>query len=121
MFQQHEGSKEMKKVNTLIAVLLTTASLHSYADSGASNNGSAASKHSALAASHGVVGSAKVGSAVVATPLLIAGGLGHIAGESGKQLMDAAFSDEPLEVTDKTITAAPSPKGVMKINQPETL
>lgn len=111
----------MKLTNKVFAVLVASTSLHSYADSGASENGSAASRHSVLAAAHGTVASVQVGSAVIATPLLVVGSVGNVAGESGVKLLDMTFDNKPLEVTDKTITAAPAPKDAMKINQPEKL
>lgn len=96
-------------------------SLHSFANSGASQNASAASKHSALAASHGTVASAKLGSAVIATPLIVVGAIGNVSLQAGNSLMNNAVSTTPLEVTDKTITAAPSPAQIMKVNKQETL
>lgn len=49
----------MKTLNKVLLITLTMTSLQAFADSGASQNGSAASKHSALAVSHGTVASAK--------------------------------------------------------------
>lgn len=96
-------------------------SLQSYADSGVSQNASAASKHSALAASHGTVASAKLGSAVVATPLIVVGAIGNVALQAGNALMKNAVATTPLEITEKTITTAPSPAQIMKVNQQEHL
>lgn len=96
-------------------------SLQSYADSGVSQNASAASKYSALAASHGTAASAKLGSAVVATPLIIVGVIGNVALHVGSALMKNAVATTPLEITEKTITAAPSPAQIMKVNQQEHL
>ena len=111
----------MKTLKQIILITLTMTSLQSFADSGASQNASAASKHSALAASHGTVASAKLGSAVLATPLIIVGAIGNISQQVGNALMENALSTAPLEITDKTITAAPSPAQIMKINQTEKL
>jgi hypothetical protein len=111
----------MKTLNKVLLIILTTTSLQSFAESGASKNASAASKYSALAASHGTVTSAKLGSAIVATPLIIVGAIGSISLKTGKVLMENAFSNTPLEITDKTITAAPSPAQMMKANQQESL
>lgn len=111
----------MKTLNKVLLILLTTTSLPSFADSGASKNASAASKHSALAASHGTVASAKLGSAIVATPLIIVGAIGSISLKTGKALMENALSTTPLKITEKTITAAPSPAQMMKANQQEEL
>jgi len=111
----------MKTLNKVLLIILTTTSLQSFAESGASQNASAASKHSALAASHGTVASAKLGSAVIATPLIIVGTIGSISLKTGKALMENALSTTPLEITDKTITAAPSPAQMIKANKQETL
>lgn len=92
------------------------------AEGGASaNNASAASKHSALAASHGTKASAQIGSAVVATPLIIAGAVGQVSLSTGEKLMENATDQAPLKITDKTITTTPSPKDVMKTKQEESL
>ncbi len=111
----------MNTLNKVILILLTTTSLQSFADSGASQNASAASKHSALAASHGSVASAKLGSAILATPLVIIGAIGSVSLKAGNELMENALSTTPLEITEKTITTAPSPAQIMKINQQEKL
>jgi len=111
----------MKILHKVLFILLTTTSLQSFADSGASENASAASKHSALAASHGTVASAKLGSAVIATPLIIVGAIGNVSLKSGNALLKNALSTTPLEITEKTITAAPSPAQMMKANQQEKL
>ena len=111
----------MKTLNKVLLIILTTTSLQSFAESGASKNASAASKHSALAASHGTVASAKLGSAVLATPLIIIGAVGNVSLKAGKALMENALSTTPLEITEKTITAAPSPAQIMKANKQETL
>lgn len=100
----------MKTLNKVLLIALTMTSFHSLADSGASQNASAASKHSALAASHGALASAKIGSAVIATPLIIAGSVGNVSLQAGSTLMKNAVENKPLEITDKTITAAPSPQ-----------
>lgn len=111
----------MKTLNKVLLITLSITSLQSFADSGASQNGSAASKHSALAASHGTVASAKLGSAVIATPLIVVGAIGNASMQAGNALMENAVSTTPLEVTDKTITAAPSPAQIMKANKQESL
>ena len=107
----------MKTLNKILLITLTMTSLQSFADSGASKNASAASKHSALAVAHGTVATAKLGSAVIATPLIIAGGIGHVSLQAGNALMENAISTTPLEITDKTITAAPSPVQIMEVNK----
>lgn len=111
----------MKTLNKVLLITLTMTSLQAFADSGASQNGSAASKHSALAVSHGTVASAKQGSAVIATPLIFVGAIGNVSLQAGNALMENAISTTPLEITDKTITAAPSPAQIMKVNKQENL
>ena len=96
----------MKTCNIMLSLVITVSSMQSFANSGASEHGSAASKHSALVASHGTAASAKVGSAVLATPLIVVG---------------AHAVAEPLEITDKTITVALSPKQMMKTAVTEEL
>lgn len=87
-----------------------------FANSGASNNISVASKHSALTVSHGALASVKVGSAVAATPLLVVGTIAEGSKKLGENLMEFATDDQAFEVTDKTITAAPSPAQAMNEN-----
>ena len=111
----------MKILNKVLLITLTMTSLQSFADSGASQNASNASKHSALAAAHGTIASAKLGSAMIATPLIVVGAIGNVSLQAGNALMEKAVSTTPLEVTDKTITAAPSPAQIMKANQQENL
>jgi len=107
-------------MNTLHKILITTfavMSLQVSANSGASQNTSAASKHSALAVAHGSKASTQVASAVIATPLLVVGAVGHVSLKAGTALMEHAVTNEPLEITPKTITVAPSPKQVMLLNE----
>lgn len=108
----------MKTFNNVLMMILAVTSTQSFANGG-SDNASAASKHSVLAASHGVVASAKVGSAVVAVPLIVAGSVGQVSQHTGSKLMEAAVNDTPLTITEKTITAAPSPKQIMAATQEE--
>jgi hypothetical protein len=120
LFTKPKGNK-MKTLNKVLLILLTSTSLQSFADSGASQNTSAASKHSVLAASHGTVASAKLGSAVIAIPLIIVGAIGDVSLKAGNELLENALSTMPLEITEKTITAAPSPAQMMKVDQQEKL
>lgn len=110
----------MKTRNIILSLVITVSSMQSFANSGASEHGSAASKHSALAASHGTAASVKVGSAVLATPLIFVGAVGQVSQQLGTKLMAHAVA-EPLEITDKTITVAPSPKQMMKTAVTEEL
>ena len=106
----------MNALNKIILITLTLTSLHATANSGASQNASAASKHSALAVKHGSVATAKLGSAVIATPLIIVGEIGKVSSEVGMALMENSAA--PLEITEKTITVTtPTPAEMMKLNQ----
>ena len=111
----------MKTLNKVLFITLTMTSLQSFAGSGVSQNASAASKHSVLAVSHGVVASAKVASAIIATPLIVVGAIGGVSMKAGNALMDKAISTTPLEITEKTITATPSPAQIMKVDKREAL
>jgi hypothetical protein len=111
------------KTRNLIAVatlLLAGQSNIAYANnaSAASQHSGAASKHSVLSAYHGSAATVKVGSAIVAVPFVVAGVVGSISLNIGTELMDSASSgfteNGPLEITDKTITTAPSPKEAMR-------
>ncbi len=50
---------------------------------------------------------------MLATPLIVTGSVGQVSLKLGTKLMADAVA-EPLEITDKTITVAPSPKQMMK-------
>ena len=112
---------------TCIGILLTSFS--SFAEPASEHSGKA-SKHSALALSHGIAGSAQVASAAVAVPLVVVGSVALSAGiasvELGKGLSKVASSKASqvkrakhikLEVTEITITVDRSPAQAMKVNQ----
>ena len=112
---------------TCVSVLLT--SFATFAEPSA-NHSSKASKHSALALSHGVAGSAQVASAAVAIPLLVTGSVALSAGAASvalaEGLSDATTSKarkvQPakhvaLEVTEITITVDRSPDQAIKDKQ----
>lgn len=107
----------MKTLYKILVTTLAVMSLQVSANSGASNNMSTASKHSALAASHATKASVQVAGAVIAMPLLVVGAIGTVSLEAGTALMEKAVMSEPLEITSKTITVAPSPQEAMKINK----
>jgi uncharacterized membrane protein len=97
-----------------LATILTLTSCVSLANSGASQNLSAASKHSVLSVTHGIKASGQVVSGVVAVPLLVVGQVGSASLATGEALMDHAVASEPLTVTEMTITADPTPAKTMQ-------
>lgn len=104
--------------------LVSLLSLPAYAESGSVHHSGQASKHSVLAVAHGVGDSAKVASAVVAVPIIVAGGVSLAAGSTavaigesignGAQHLSShhhrhATHTGPLKITEITITADPAP------------
>ena len=114
----------MNILKTLIVTSLVVSSFNSFAESGASDHASQASKHSALSVYHGSAATAKLGSAVVAVPLIVGGTVALSTGlalESSSQSTTKVEKNAPLKITEKTITAAPSPKEMMKTSNDESL
>lgn len=109
----------MKSIKLVITLFTVSSSTVSLAISGASENISAASKHSVLSISHGVNASGQIVSGVVAVPLLVVGHIGSISMVSGEALMKNAIGSEVLTVTDITITADPAPHIAMENNEEE--
>jgi len=107
--------KPFKKVILLSLALSSTLTANSAFASDSVSHASKASKHSVLAVSHGLASTAKVASAAVAVPLLVVGSVGVVSGAAGSTLMTSAINhNEPLTITEITITADPSPKAQMK-------
>lgn len=102
-------NKSTKRV--ALFTLLTVCALPAMA---ASQNASKAAEHSALAAGHSTVAGAQVVSAAVATPLVVLGEIGKAAGKTGEKMLDFAFDDAPLEISDDTIIADPAPRQHMQ-------
>lgn len=76
-----------------------------------------ASKHSILTVSHGVAGSAKVVSAVVAIPLVIAASTAEVSKISSQNLSSGESPQNRTQVlvlTDKVVTADPSPRNFLQ-------
>jgi hypothetical protein len=80
----------------------------------ASQNASKAAEHSALAAGHSATAGAQVVSAAVATPLVVAGEVGKVAGKTGEKMLEFALDDAPLEISDDTVVADPAPRQQMR-------
>ncbi|MEH6444538.1 MAG: hypothetical protein V7784_11625 [Oceanospirillaceae bacterium] len=106
----------MQSINNKIMTIVTLALFSSFAVAapGSSNHSAQASKHSALAGSHMVVGTAKVAASVVALPLIVVGAVGAASAAAGSALLESAQGYEPLEVTDIVITQDPSPTQAMQ-------
>jgi hypothetical protein len=97
---------------TLILTLSLGATVLYAEDS--TQNASEAGKHSTLATSEGITASTKIASGVVAVPLIVSGGSAQASTAAGDTSMQQAGSEEPLEITEKTVTADPAPQTVMK-------
>lgn len=107
--------------NIALFATLSILSLPTLAESGSVEHSGQASKHSVLALSDGAGSVTKVGSAVVATPILVVGGLSLAAGSTitsaGESLANNAQNvsghhhtqSNKLVVTEITITADPAP------------
>ncbi len=119
----------MKTLSYLTCVSVLLTSMTTFAEPSTNHSGKA-SKHSALALSHGVKGSAQVASAAVAVPLVVAGsvalsagaasiemseGLSKVASSKATQVKHAKKIE--LEVTEITITVDRAPDQVMKDKQ----
>lgn len=99
---------------TLIALsLLLVATSGSSLAADSIGNAGIASQQSGQALKHGALASGQVVSATVAVPLVVVGEVGKAAGKAGEGLMEFAI-DQPLEVSDTTITADPAPALVMQ-------
>ncbi len=106
----------MKNLHTFIAttataLLLTATQCAMAADS--IGNTSTALKYSGQAIKHGAIASGQLVSGAVAVPLVVVGEAGKLSGKAGETLMNIATDSEPLEISDTSITAAPSPADVM--------
>lgn len=76
-------------------------------------NASTALKHSGQAIKHGAIASGQLVSGAVAVPLVVVGEAGKLSGKAGETLMNIATDNEPLDISDTSVTAAPSPAAVM--------
>ena len=109
----------MKIISIITLATTLVLSVSTAHAKGASENASAASKHSVLAASHGLKASGQIASGVVAIPLLAAGSIGALSTSAGSALIDVASGskNDELEITDRTITADRSPAEMMKLKK----
>ncbi|MFT4654372.1 MAG: hypothetical protein ACJA0G_002514 [Kangiellaceae bacterium] len=129
----------MKTISTLCtrALLLTSFTASAFlvatpvaAQGGSVHHSGQASKHTVLALGHAASSAAKVATAVVAAPILVAGGLSFAAGStalvigdsivgSNKRVSIHTHNDGPLEITNIVITADPAPNEVTTKSQPQ--
>ena len=117
----------MKLTTIALVLTLTVTSVTVQANDSTQHSGQA-SKHSVLAVSHGVVSTAKVASAVVAVPLVIAGSVALtgvvVSANAGASIVDATSNHThygPLVITETTITADPAPNKVIIIQKEKTV
>jgi len=76
-----------------------------------------ASYHASSSAAYALVASGQVVSAAAAVPFAIAGSVGAVSNEIANDLIDAATTPpgKPLEITDITVMAGPSPDEALHI------
>ena len=70
-------------------------------------------KHSTLAVGHSVVTTAQVASVAVAVPLVVAGSVGVASVAAADSLHTKAVKNEPIEISEVTVTADPAPNKVL--------
>lgn len=105
----------IKSIVSMVMVLFLTCSA-SFAQgtySGqAVKHSVAASTNASKAAGNAIAGSAQVVSGVAAVPLIV---VGSVVQKTGEGLWDAATQpvDGPLEISDETVSAGPSPEAAM--------
>ena len=116
-------NKDLKMKNLKLSVILISLLSHgAFAKGGPSDNASKASEHSVYAVGHTAASGAQVASAVVAVPLLVVGSVGAVSVAAGSELLDSArkssrkpkHCDEPLTISDVTITVTHNPADQMK-------
>ena len=117
---------------TLVVTTLsigTLVSLPAFAEGGSVHHSGQASKHTVLAVTHGLGSGVKVASAVVAAPIILAGGVSLAAGSvtmavgdsiaaSGKSVSVHPHNQGPLVISDIIITADPAPNQ-LNANKPK--
>lgn len=103
----------MKKVTQFALVTMALMTSQSLLAADSLGNAAASANHSGKAIKHAAIASGQVVSGAVAVPLIAAGELGKASGKAGEALMNVATDNQPLEVTDITLTAEPAPAVVM--------
>ncbi|OGT83472.1 MAG: hypothetical protein A3H91_10835 [Gammaproteobacteria bacterium RIFCSPLOWO2_02_FULL_61_13] len=78
-------------------------------------------EHSMQAIGYSIQGGLKLVSGAAALPFMVAGEIGRVSGEAGRELWEEANAPPltigPLPVTDEIVTAGPKPGD--QLNQPE--
>ena len=97
-----------------VFVVLSLISSFTTAAPASSQHASQASKHSALAASHIVVGTVKATANIIAIPLIAIGSVGELSNKAGTQILSSTQAYSPLEISDLVITQDPSPTAAMQ-------
>lgn len=117
----------MRKTQVLVIVFVAAMLVSGSAFAGDTHSGKAveeagkAGSHASASAAHAIAGSGQVVSAVAAVPFAIAGSAGAVSTEIAKDLMEAATAPigTPLEITDESVTAGPSPSEALAPKQPK--
>lgn len=116
------------KLTTIALIFSLSVTSVAVQAEGSTHHSGQASKHSVLAVGHGAVSTAKVASAVVAVPLVVAGSVALTAGaasvQTGTSIADSASKHHhhgPLVITETTITADPAPNKIIVIQEKQTV
>jgi hypothetical protein len=127
--EHNPKGKTMKLTTIALIFSLSVTSIAATAADSIKHSGQA-SKHSVLAVGHGALSTAKVASAVVAVPIVVAGSVVLSAGAASVQTGASIASslshhhsdyDQPLIITETTITADPAPNKVIVIQKKQTV
>lgn len=105
-----------KTMNFILTITIAVFALISVSFAGTTHSGQAsqnavqASGAASNSAAHSVAASTQVASAVIAVPLVVVGSVGSASAQIGEDLWKAATTPgAPLEISDETVTAGPSP------------
>ncbi|MCP4702753.1 MAG: hypothetical protein GY862_38715 [Gammaproteobacteria bacterium] len=99
-----------KLISSQVAcVIILLANACSALPQGSARHSAQSARHAASSVAHGVIGSSKAVSAVASVPLGVSGRIGAVSGQAGTHLSEEALVEEPLPITDETVTAGPPP------------
>lgn len=117
----------MKLTTIALVFTFSITSVAAQAEGSTQHSGQA-SKHSILAVGHGAISTAKVASAVVAVPLVVAGSVALSAGaasvQTGASIANYTSRHKvhgPLVITETTVTADPAPNKMVVIQNNQTV